>query len=57
MSPRQDDRKREGEQIVYGRRIDGVRLSDRPAGGGRRAYLVERGLEKQARSKRCSATI
>jgi hypothetical protein len=36
----------EGERILYGQRIDGiVRVTDRPATGGGRAYLVERGLE------------
>ena len=36
----------EGERILYGQRIDGiVRVTDRPAGDGGRAYLVERGLE------------
>jgi hypothetical protein len=36
----------EGERILYGQRIDGiVRVTDRPAHHGGRAYLVERGLE------------
>lgn len=36
----------EGERVLYGQRIDGiVRVTDRPAGQGGRAYLVERGLE------------
>ncbi len=36
----------EGERILYGQRIDGiVRVTDRPATQGRRAYLVERELE------------
>jgi hypothetical protein len=36
----------EGDRILYGQRIDGiVRVTDRPAGEGGRAYLVERGLE------------
>jgi hypothetical protein len=36
----------EGERILYGQRIDGiVRVTDRPAREGARAYLVERGLE------------
>ena len=36
----------EGERILYDQRIDGiVRITDRPAGQGGRAYLVERGLE------------
>jgi hypothetical protein len=35
-----------GERILYGQRIDGiVRVTDRPAGKGGRAYLVERELE------------
>jgi hypothetical protein len=35
-----------GERILYGQRIDGiVRVTDRPAGNGGRAYLVERELE------------
>jgi hypothetical protein len=36
----------DGERILYGQRIDGVvRVTDRPAGEGGRAYLVERGLD------------
>ena len=39
----------EGERILYGQRIDGiVRVTDRPAGEGGRAYLVERGLETKS---------
>ena len=39
----------EGERILYGQRIDGiVRVTDRPAGQGGRAYLVERGLETKS---------
>jgi hypothetical protein len=39
----------EGERILYGQRIDGiVRVTDRPAGDGGRAYLVERGLETKS---------
>jgi hypothetical protein len=35
-----------GERIVYGQRVDGVvRITDNPASGHGRAYLVERGLE------------
>jgi hypothetical protein len=35
-----------GRRILYGQRIDGVvRITDRPAGGAGRAYLVERELE------------
>jgi hypothetical protein len=35
----------EGERVVYGQRVDGiVRVTDRPANGQGRAYLVERGL-------------
>lgn len=35
-----------GERVLYGQRINGrVRLTDRPAGGGGRSYLVESGLE------------
>ena len=38
-----------GERILYGQRIDGiVRVTDRPARPGGRAYLVERGLETRA---------
>jgi hypothetical protein len=37
---------REGQRILYGQRVDGiVRVIDRPAGQGGRAYLVERELE------------
>jgi hypothetical protein len=36
----------EGQRILYGQRIDRiVRVTDRPAAKGGRAYLVERGLE------------
>ena len=39
----------EGERIVYGQRVDGVvRVFDRPAAPGGRAYLVERGLETKS---------
>ena len=39
----------EGERILHGQRIDGiVRVTDRPAGEGGRAYLVERGLETKS---------
>lgn len=38
-----------GERIVRGQRIDGVvRLSDVPATGHGRAYLIERGLATKA---------
>jgi hypothetical protein len=40
-----------GERIVYGQRINGsVRITDRPAAGGGRSYLVERGLEQDGYS-------
>ena len=36
-----------GERIVYSQRVDGVvRVTDVPAGGRGRAYLVERELEQ-----------
>ncbi len=36
----------EGERILYGQRVDGVvRVTDNPAAGHGRAYLVERQLE------------
>ena len=36
----------EGERVLYGQRVDGVvRVTDRPATPGGRAYLVERGLQ------------
>jgi hypothetical protein len=39
----------EGERVIYGQRVDGVvRVTDRPAAGSGRAYLVERGLETKA---------
>jgi hypothetical protein len=39
----------EGKRILYGQRIDGiVRVTDRPAHQGGRAYLVERGLETRS---------
>jgi hypothetical protein len=35
-----------GERVVYGQRLNGVvRVTDVPASGRGRAYLVERGLE------------
>ena len=35
-----------GERVLYGQRVDGVvRVTDRPAQPGGRAYLVERELE------------
>lgn len=37
-----------GERILYGQRIDGVvRVTDRPANGLGRSYLVECGLERE----------
>ena len=37
----------EGERIIYGQRVDGVvRVTDVPADGRGRAYLVERELER-----------
>jgi hypothetical protein len=37
----------QGERILYGQRVDGVvRVTDRPASGHGRSYLVERGLER-----------
>jgi hypothetical protein len=36
-----------GERVLYGQRVDGVvRVTDVPASGGGRAYLVERELEQ-----------
>jgi hypothetical protein len=36
-----------GERVLYGQRVNGVvRVIDVPAGGGGRAYLVERELEQ-----------
>lgn len=36
-----------GERVLYGQRVNGgVRITDVPATGGGRAYLVERELEK-----------
>jgi hypothetical protein len=36
-----------GERVLYGQRVDGVvRITDNPARGRGRAYLVERGLEQ-----------
>ena len=41
----------EGERVVYGQRIHGtVRVTDRPAHGSGRSYLVERGLERDGRA-------
>jgi hypothetical protein len=40
-----------GERIIYGQRIKGnVRITDRPASGAGRAYLVERELEQDGYS-------
>jgi hypothetical protein len=37
-----------GERILYGQRINGVvRVTDRPANGKGRSYLVERELEQE----------
>lgn len=37
----------DGERIIYGQRVDGVvRVTDVPARGGGRSYLVERELER-----------
>ena len=34
-----------GERVLYGQRVNGVvRLSDKPASGGGRSFLVERGI-------------
>jgi hypothetical protein len=36
-----------GERVIYGQRVDGVvRLTDVPAHGRGRAYLIERELER-----------
>ncbi len=38
-----------GERVIYGQRVDGiVRVVDRPAAPGGRAYLIERGLETKS---------
>lgn len=40
-----------GERVIYGQRINGiVRITDRPADGQGRAYLIERGLEQDGNS-------
>jgi hypothetical protein len=40
-----------GERVIYGQRINEVvRVTDRPAGGGDRSYLVELGLEHDGHS-------
>jgi hypothetical protein len=40
-----------GQRILYGQRVDGVvRITDNPAYGRGRAYLVERGLEQDGNS-------
>ncbi len=39
----------DGERVIYGQRVDGiVRVTDRPAGAGGRAYLIERELQTKA---------
>lgn len=41
----------DGERVLYGQRINGtVRVTDRPAGGQGRSYLVERELERDGYS-------
>jgi hypothetical protein len=36
-----------GERVIRGQRVDGrVRLTDHPAAGGARAFVIERGLEQ-----------
>ena len=36
-----------GDRILYGQRVNGVvRVIDRPADGGGRSFLVDRGLEE-----------
>lgn len=36
-----------GERVIYGQRIKGiVRITDKPASGEGRSYLIERGLEQ-----------
>jgi len=36
-----------GERVLYGQRINGiVRVTDKPASGAGRSFLIERGLEK-----------
>ncbi|MDQ3739639.1 MAG: hypothetical protein M3320_09630 [Actinomycetota bacterium] len=38
-----------GERVLYGQRVNGVvRVSDKPASGGGRSFLVERGLTSNA---------
>ena len=38
-----------GERVIYGQRVDGVvRVVDRPAAPGGRAYLIERGIETKS---------
>ena len=38
-----------GERVLYGQRVDGVvRVTDKPASGAGRSYLVERGLTSNA---------
>jgi hypothetical protein len=38
-----------GERIIYGQRVNGVvRVTDVPATGRGRSYLIERGLEQEA---------
>ena len=40
-----------GGRILYGQRIEGVvRVTDRPAAGRGRSYLIERGLERDGYS-------
>ncbi|MGH2879878.1 MAG: hypothetical protein ACRDK4_09780 [Solirubrobacteraceae bacterium] len=40
-----------GERVIYGQRINGiVRITDRPADGQGRSYLIERELEQDGNS-------
>jgi hypothetical protein len=40
-----------GQRVLYGQRVnDVVRVTDRPARGAHRSYLVDRGLERQGYS-------
>ena len=40
-----------GERVIYGQRINGcVRITDRPASGAGRSYLVERECEQDGYS-------
>jgi hypothetical protein len=44
-----------GERVLYGQRVDGVvRVTDNPANGRGRAYLIERARARRQRGPACA---